>query len=82
MRDPFNEYLFKAFDKTTSKVAQSYRRKQQENKMRATYGELAFGPAENLAGLVLPLKKFAGQRKISLRGKIDRVDLFMGTSTF
>lgn len=43
LRDPFNEYLFKAFDKTTSKVAQSYRRKQQENKMRATYGELAFG---------------------------------------
>ena len=78
LRDPFNEYLFKAFDKTTSKVAQSYRRKQQENKMRATYGELAFGPAEKLAGLVLPLKKFAGQRKISLRGKIDRVDLFNG----
>lgn len=78
LRDPFNQYLFKTFDKTTSKVAQTYRVKQQENRFKATFAELPFGPAEKVAGLILPLKKLAGKRKISLRGKIDRVDLFKG----
>ncbi|MFR0585166.1 PD-(D/E)XK nuclease family protein [Lactobacillus porci] len=78
LNDPFNQYLFHAFDKTTSKVARAYRDEQQMTRMHAVFAELPFGPTEKIAGLELPLKKFAGKRKVNIRGKIDRVDLFQG----
>ena len=75
MNDPFNQYLFKCLDHTTSKVAHNWRRSLKETPLRAKYSELSFGLGEKIKGLSLKVPDISGQHKVDLRGKMDRVDL-------
>ncbi|QLL73925.1 ATP-dependent helicase/nuclease RexB [Lactobacillus crispatus] len=75
MNDPFNQYLFKCLDHTTSKVAHNWRRSLKETPLRAKYSELSFGLGEKIKGLSLEVPDISGQHKVDLRGKMDRVDL-------
>ena len=75
MNDPFNQYLFKCLDHTTSKVAHNWRRSLKETPLRAKYSELSFGLGEKIKGLSLEVPDIPGQHKVDLRGKMDRVDL-------
>ena len=75
MNDPFNKYLFKCLDHTTSKVAYNWRSSLKKTPFRAKYSELSFGNSEKLNGLVFPLPDLEGKHQVKLRGKIDRVDL-------
>lgn len=76
LNDPFNEYLFKCLDKTTSCLAQNWRLRQKQTPLKARYSELSFGPSEKVKGITLPLNNLNGSHFVNMRGKIDRVDLF------
>lgn len=73
--DPFNAYLFRCLDRTTSKVAFNWRRSLKATPLRAKYSELNFGLGEKVKGLSLPVSGLTGKHQVNLRGKIDRVDL-------
>lgn len=75
MNDPFNRYLFKCLDRTTSKVAEHWHRKVQETPLKAKYSELSFGLGEKVKGIQLEIPNLDGNHNITLRGKIDRLDL-------
>ena len=75
MNDPFNQYLFKCLDHTTSKVAHNWRRSLTKTPLRAKYSELSFGVGERLKGLSFDVPDLSGNHHVDLRGKIDRVDL-------
>lgn len=75
MNDPFNKYLFKCLDHTTSKVARNWHRAVKETPLRAQYSELSFGLGEEVKGLNFDLPDLSGKHKVNLRGKMDRVDL-------
>lgn len=75
MNDPFNKYLFKCLDHTTSKVAYNWRSSLKKTPFRAKYSELSFGNSEKLNGLAFSLPDLEGKHQVKLRGKIDRVDL-------
>lgn len=75
MTDPFNQYLFTCLDKTTAKVVSHWQNTLSNTPMRAKYSELAFGGGQQLRGLNYNLTNLAGNHTVSLRGKIDRVDL-------
>lgn len=75
MEDPFNQYLFKCLDHTTSNVAYNWARTLKRTPFRPKYSELAFGAGAKLAGIKLPLSELEGNHQVELRGKIDRVDL-------
>lgn len=73
--DPFNKYLFKCLDHTTSKVARNWRRSLEATPLRAKYSELSFGLGEKIKGLSLAVPDLSGNHQVDLRGKMDRVDL-------
>ena len=73
--DPFNQYLFKCLDQTTTQVALNWQKAVQKSPLRAQYSELSFGAGEQVAGLNLLVPQLEGQHYVNLRGKIDRVDL-------
>ena len=75
MNDPFNQYLFKCLDHTTSKVAHNWRRSLTKTPLRAKYSELSFGVGERLKGLSFDVPDLSGNHHVDLRGKMDRVDL-------
>lgn len=75
MNDPFNQYLFKCLDHTTSKVAHNWRRSLKETPLRAKYSELSFGLGEKIKGLSMDVPDLSGKHRVDLRGKMDRVDL-------
>lgn len=75
MNDPFNQYLFKCLDHTTSKVAENWHRSLKQTPLRAKYSELSFGLGEKVKGLDFALPALSGNHHASLRGKMDRVDL-------
>ncbi|WEV70179.1 PD-(D/E)XK nuclease family protein [Lactobacillus sp. ESL0785] len=75
MNDPFNKYLFKCLDKTTTKVAVNWHHSLQKTPLRAKYSELSFGLGEKVKGLDFVVPNLAGQHHVNLRGKMDRVDL-------
>ena len=75
LNDPFNQYLFKCLDHTTSKVAHNWRKSLKDTPLRAKYSELNFGLGEKVKGLDFAVPNLAGNHKIDLRGKMDRVDL-------
>lgn len=72
LNDPFNKFLFAGLDETTNVVAFNWKKSLTETPLRAQYSELSFGQHEKLKGLSFDLP---GNKKVSLRGKIDRVDL-------
>ncbi|WEV44468.1 PD-(D/E)XK nuclease family protein [Lactobacillus sp. ESL0684] len=73
--DPFNQYLFKCLDRTTSNVATGWRKALQKTPLRANYSELSFGLGERVTGLSFNVPNVVGQHQVNLRGKMDRVDL-------
>lgn len=75
MNDPFNQYLFKCLDHTTSKVAHNWRKSLTKTPLRAKYSELSFGVGERLKGLSFAVPDLSGNHHVDLRGKMDRVDL-------
>lgn len=75
MNDPFNKYLFKCLDRTTSKVARNWRKTLTGTPLRAKYSELSFGLDQKVRGINLDIPGLAGNHQVNLRGKIDRVDL-------
>ena len=75
MNDPFNQYLFKCLDHTTSKVAHNWRRSLTKTPLRAKYSELSFGVGERIKGLSFDVPDLSGNHHVDLRGKMDRVDL-------
>lgn len=75
MNDPFNKYLFKCLDHTTSKVVGNWRRSLEKTPLRAGYSELSFGLGAKIKGLSLTVPDLSGQHYVDLRGKMDRVDL-------
>lgn len=75
MNDPFNEYLFKCLDHTTSKVAHNWCKNLSKTPLRAKYSELSFGVGEKLKGLSLDVPNLSGNHRVDLRGKMDRVDI-------
>ncbi|QQP29418.1 PD-(D/E)XK nuclease family protein [Lactobacillus ultunensis] len=75
MNDPFNQYLFKCLDHTTSKVAHNWRKSLTKTPLRAKYSELSFGIGEKIKGLSFEVPDLSGVHKVDLRGKMDRVDL-------
>lgn len=75
MNDPFNKYLFKCLDHTTSKVANNWHRSVKNTPLRAQYSELSFGLGEKVKGLNFELADLDGKHNVNLRGKMDRVDL-------
>lgn len=75
LHDPFNQYLFRCLDQTTSKVAFNWQRTVQKTPLRAKYSELSFGFGEDVKGLDLPVPNVEGKHQVNLRGKMDRVDL-------
>ncbi|RVU71727.1 MULTISPECIES: PD-(D/E)XK nuclease family protein [Lactobacillus] len=75
MTDPFNQFLFKCLDQTTSKVAYNWHRSLKQTPLRAKYSELSFGLGEKVQGLSLEVPDLAGKHVVDLRGKMDRVDL-------
>ncbi|MBA1393648.1 ATP-dependent helicase, partial [Lactobacillus sp. XV13L] len=75
LNDPFNQFLFKCLDQTTSKVAFNWQRAVQKTPLRARYSELSFGPGEKVKGLNFRVPDLAGEHYVNLRGKMDRVDL-------
>lgn len=75
MNDPFNQYLFKCLDHSTSKVATNWRKNLAKTPLRARYSELSFGKGEKIKGLNFDLPDLEGNHEVYLRGKMDRVDL-------
>lgn len=75
MNDPFNQFLFKCLDQTTSKVANHWQNILRKTPLRAQFSELSFGLGEKLAGLNYDLPNLSGKHQARMRGKIDRVDL-------
>ena len=75
LNDPFNEFLFKCLDQTTSKVASNWHHAVSKTPLRAKYSELSFGKGEQVQGLNFKLPGIKGNHYVNLRGKIDRVDL-------
>ncbi|MDF7672001.1 PD-(D/E)XK nuclease family protein [Lactobacillus sp. ESL0701] len=75
MNDPFNKYLFRCLDQTTTKVAANWHRSLQKTPLRAQYSELSFGLGEQVKGLNFTVPNLTGDHHVNLRGKIDRVDL-------
>ena len=75
LNDPFNEFLFKCLDQTTSKVANNWHHAVSKTPLRAKYSELSFGKGEQVQGLNFKLPGIKGNHYVNLRGKIDRVDL-------
>ena len=75
LNDPFNEFLFKCLDKTTSKVASNWHHAVSKTPLRAKYSELSFGKGEQVQGLNFKVPGIEGNHYVNLRGKIDRVDL-------
>lgn len=75
MNDPFNKYLFKCLDHTTSKVARNWHRTVKNTPLRAQYSELSFGLGEKVKGLNFEVPDLSGKHNVNLRGKMDRVDL-------
>ncbi|WEV37964.1 PD-(D/E)XK nuclease family protein [Lactobacillus sp. ESL0680] len=75
MNDPFNKYLFRCLDQTTTKVAANWHRSLQKTPLRAQYSELSFGLGEQVKGLNFAIPNLAGDHHVNLRGKMDRVDL-------
>ena len=74
--DPFNEFLFKCLDRTTKKVVNYWHQNMCQTKFYPLYSELSFGNKEYIAGLSYQfIDKQQKTHHISLRGKIDRVDL-------
>lgn len=73
--DPFNQFLFKCLDQTTTKVAFNWQKAVQKTPLRAKYSELSFGFGEKVHGLDLVVPNLAGKHYVNLRGKMDRVDL-------
>lgn len=75
LNDPFNHYLFKCLDQTTTKVAANWHKVVQKTPMRAKYSELSFGLGEKVQGLDFEVPNLEGKHNVNLRGKMDRVDL-------
>lgn len=69
MNDPFNQYLFKCLDHTTSKVAHNWRKSLTKTPLRAKYSELSFGVGERLKGLSFAVPDLSGNHHVDLRGK-------------
>lgn len=72
LNDSFNAFLFACLDKTTNKVAAHWRNNLEKSPFRSKHSELSFGSGEAVKGLEIALPK---GKSLSLRGKIDRVDL-------
>lgn len=75
MNDPFNQYLFKCLDHTTSKVAYNWHRSAKKIPLQAKYSELSFGLGEKVKGLNFEVPNLSGNHYVNLRGKMDRVDI-------
>lgn len=75
MNDPFNQYLFKCLDHTTSKVAYNWHRSAKKTPLQAKYSELSFGLGEKVKGLNFEVPSLSGNHYVNLRGKMDRVDI-------
>lgn len=75
LNDPFNEFLFKCLDHTTSNVAHNWHKAVQKTPLKAKYSELSFGNTEKVQGLQLKVPNISGDHYVNLRGKMDRVDL-------
>lgn len=75
MNDPFNRFLFKRLDHTTTKVADNWQQNSKNTPLRAKFSELAFGAAEKIKDLDLEVPDLEGNHHVNLRGKMDRVDL-------
>lgn len=73
--DPFNVFLFKCLDQTTTNVAVNWHRAVKKTPLRAQYSELSFGFGEKVPGLDLLVPNLDGKHYVNLRGKMDRVDL-------
>lgn len=75
MNDPFNRFLFRRLDRTTTKVADNWQQNSKRTPLKAKFSELAFGPAEKIKNLDLEVPDLEGKHHVNLRGKMDRVDL-------
>lgn len=74
LNDPFNKYLFKKLDQTTSNVAHFWHKNLKKTLFRPHYSELNFGRNQEVKGLSYQLD-MPQLHKVDLRGKMDRVDL-------
>lgn len=74
LNDPFNQFLFKCLDKTTSRVVNNWHRNGKVTPLQAKYSELSFGLGEKVSGLNFPIPDLTNHQ-VNLRGKIDRIDL-------
>jgi ATP-dependent helicase/nuclease subunit B len=71
-QEPLNQYLFSLLNQTTHKMVKSWQAKSRQTNLQPRYSELGFGSGQPVPGLDFSLDEQTG---ISLRGKIDRVDL-------
>lgn len=71
-QEPLNQYLFGLLNQTTHKLVTSWHRRSRQTNLQPAYSELGFGLGQPVPGLDFALSDQTG---ISLRGKIDRVDL-------
>lgn len=75
---PFNHYLFKILDQTSQSLAKHWHNNMVQSRMMPQFSELAFGGGQRLAGLHFALGE---NQSVSLRGKIDRVDLLQNSTS-
>lgn len=76
LNDPFNQYLFKRLDATTSYVANFWHDHLNQTLFRPQYSELSFGSTQKVKGLSFEVPDYNGKiHQVDLRGKIDRIDL-------
>ncbi|MCI1290549.1 MAG: PD-(D/E)XK nuclease family protein [Lactobacillus sp.] len=71
-QEPLNQYLFSLLNQTTHKLVASWHSRSQNTQLQPRYSELGFGLGQPVPGLSFDISDQIG---ISLRGKIDRVDL-------